>query len=124
MESALDGMNAVITRGLPVPLPIIPLAGGTGGLVFAILFGWISTKRSGTAFAMITLGLAELVGSSALILRSFFGGEEGVRDMTDALNASTGLAPGPAAIVAHSAVPDRNTSGSTINTSAAVSHLP
>jgi branched-chain amino acid transport system permease protein len=27
---------------------------------------------------MITLGLAELVGSSSLILRSFFGGEEGV----------------------------------------------
>jgi branched-chain amino acid transport system permease protein len=46
--------------------------------VFAILFGWVSTKRSGTAFAMISLGLAELVGSSSLILRSFFGGEEGV----------------------------------------------
>jgi branched-chain amino acid transport system permease protein len=38
----------------------------------------VSTKRSGTAFAMISLGLAELVGSSSLILRSFFGGEEGV----------------------------------------------
>ena len=75
---AVHGMNAVITRGWPVPLPVIPLAGGIGGLVFAILFGWVSTKRSGTAFAMISLGLAELVGSSALILRSFFGGEEGV----------------------------------------------
>jgi branched-chain amino acid transport system permease protein len=71
-------MNAVITGGLPVPLPVIPLVGGFGGLVFAIMFGWVSTRRSGTAFAMISLGLAELVGSSALILRSFFGGEEGV----------------------------------------------
>jgi branched-chain amino acid transport system permease protein len=71
-------MNAVITDGLPVPLPVIPLAGGLGGLAFAIVFGWVSTKRSGTAFAMISLGLAELVGSSSLILRSFFGGEEGV----------------------------------------------
>jgi branched-chain amino acid transport system permease protein len=43
-----------------------------------MLFGWVSTKRSGTAFAMISLGLAELIGSSSLILRSFFGGEEGV----------------------------------------------
>jgi len=75
---AVHCMNAAITSGLPVPLPIIPLVGGLGGLAFAILFGWVSTKRSGTAFAMISLGLAELVGSSALILRSFFGGEEGV----------------------------------------------
>jgi len=75
---AVHGMNAAMAGGLPVPLPAIPLAGGLGGLVFAILFGWVSTRRSGTAFAMISLGLAELVGSSALILRSFFGGEEGV----------------------------------------------
>jgi branched-chain amino acid transport system permease protein len=75
---AVHGMNAVVAGDLPVPLPVIPLLGGVGGLVFAILFGWVSTKRSGTAFAMISLGLGELVGSSALILRSFFGGEEGV----------------------------------------------
>ena len=71
-------MNAVIRADLPLPLPVIPLAGGFGGLGFAIVFGWVSTKRSGTAFAMISLGLGELVGSSVLILRSFFGGEEGV----------------------------------------------
>jgi branched-chain amino acid transport system permease protein len=75
---AVHFMNAVAADDLPVPLPVIPLAGGLGGLVFAVAFGWVSTRRSGTAFAMITLGLAELVGSSALILRSFFGGEEGV----------------------------------------------
>jgi branched-chain amino acid transport system permease protein len=75
---AVHAMNAVIAADFPVPLAAIPLVGGLGGLVFAILFGWVSTKRSGTAFAMISLGLAELVGSSALILRSFFGGEEGV----------------------------------------------
>jgi len=75
---AVHCMNAVITGGFPVPLPVIPLTGGLGGLAFAIAFGWVSTKRSGTAFAMISLGLAELVGSSVLILRSFFGGEEGV----------------------------------------------
>ena len=74
---AVHTMNAVIAADSPVPLAAIPLIGGLGGLVFAILFGWVSTKRSGTAFAMISLGLAELVGSSALILRSFFGGEEG-----------------------------------------------
>jgi branched-chain amino acid transport system permease protein len=68
---------AVATRA-PVPLPLVPLVGGFAGLFFACIFGWLSTKRSGTTFSMISLGLAELVGSSALILRTFFGGEEGV----------------------------------------------
>ncbi len=68
---------AVLTRA-PIPLPLIPLVGGVAGLFFACIFGWLSTKRSGTTFSMISLGLAELVGSSALILRTFFGGEEGI----------------------------------------------
>jgi branched-chain amino acid transport system permease protein len=75
---AVHAMRAIIGNGLPIPLPLIPLIGGIAGLFFAALFGWLSTKRSGTAFAMISLGLAELIGSSALILRGFFGGEEGV----------------------------------------------
>jgi branched-chain amino acid transport system permease protein len=75
---AVHAINAAIAAKLPIPLVVMPLVGGGAGLVFAMLFGWVSTKRSGTAFAMISLGLAELVGSSSLILRSFFGGEEGV----------------------------------------------
>lgn len=76
--AAVHAMNAVVRAGLPVPLPVVPLFGGLAGLGAAVVFGWVSTKRSGTAFAMISLGLAELVASSSLILRSFFGGEEGV----------------------------------------------
>ncbi len=71
-------INAITAARLPIPLPLMPLVGGLAGLLFGFIFGWVSTKRSGTAFAMISLGLAELVGSSALILRGFFGGEEGV----------------------------------------------
>jgi len=74
----VHAINAAIAAKLPVPLIVMPVVGGLAGLGFAVLFGWVSTKRSGTAFAMISLGLAELVGSSSLILRSFFGGEEGV----------------------------------------------
>jgi branched-chain amino acid transport system permease protein len=74
----VHAINAAIAAALPLPLIVMPLVGGLAGLAFAALFGWVSTKRSGTAFAMISLGLAELVGSSSLILRSFFGGEEGV----------------------------------------------
>lgn len=71
-------MNWIIAARAPIPLPLVPLAGGLAGLFFAALFGWVSTRRAGTTFSMISLGLAELVGSSALILRTFFGGEEGI----------------------------------------------
>lgn len=74
----VHAINNVTAMKLPIPLPLMPLVGGLAGLFFGFIFGWVSTKRSGTAFAMISLGLAELVGSSALILRGFFGGEEGV----------------------------------------------
>jgi branched-chain amino acid transport system permease protein len=62
----------------PLPLMVFPLFGGVTGLVFGIIFGAVATRRAGTAFAMITLGISELVSSSALILRKFFGGEEGI----------------------------------------------
>lgn len=75
---AVHAMNAAAAARLPIPLPLMPLVGGFGGLVAALAFGWVSTRRGGTVFAMISLGLGELVGSSSLILRSFFGGEEGV----------------------------------------------
>jgi branched-chain amino acid transport system permease protein len=88
-------INAVSSAHLPIPLPLMPLVGGLAGLVFAMIFGWVSTKRSGTAFAMISLGLAELVGSSSLILRSFFGGEEGVSTNRTQLPAFLGWNFGP-----------------------------
>jgi branched-chain amino acid transport system permease protein len=75
---AVHVMNAVASRDWPIPLPFIPLFGGIGGLAFAILVGWVMTKRAGTVFAMISLGIGELVASSSLILRSVFGGEAGI----------------------------------------------
>jgi branched-chain amino acid transport system permease protein len=75
---AVHVMNAVANYNWPIPLPFIPLFGGIGGLAFAILIGWVMTKRAGTVFAMITLGIGELVASSSLILRSVFGGESGI----------------------------------------------
>jgi branched-chain amino acid transport system permease protein len=75
---AIHALKFLGVPGMAVPLPLVPLVGAVMGLACALVFGWISTRRSGTAFAMISLGLGELVAASALILRSFFGGEEGV----------------------------------------------
>ena len=74
----IHAINIIGANKLPIPLPVVPLIGGLTGLLFAVLLGWVSTQRSGTAFAMISLGVAELIASSALILRSFFGGEAGI----------------------------------------------
>src|ERR1700743_3184177 len=92
---AVHMMNAVANHNWPIPLPFIPLMGGVGGLVFAIVFGWVMTKRAGTAFAMITLGIGELVASSSLILRSVFGGEAGITTDRTALLPLFGWTFGP-----------------------------
>jgi branched-chain amino acid transport system permease protein len=76
--ATIHGMNLIAGSKLPVPLPLVPLIGGITGLFFAAIFGWVPTRRSRTAFAMISLGVAELVASSSLILHSFFGGEAGI----------------------------------------------
>lgn len=75
---AIHAMNWIAAGKYPIPLPVIPLVGGLAGLFFGILFGSVSTRRAGTVFAMISLGLAELVAASSLILRTFFGGEGGI----------------------------------------------
>jgi branched-chain amino acid transport system permease protein len=92
---AVHVMNAVATHDWPLPLPLIPLAGGIGGLAFAILIGWLMTKRAGTVFAMISLGIGELVASSSLILRSVFGGEAGITTDRTALPHVFGWSFGP-----------------------------
>ncbi|AOJ02153.1 branched-chain amino acid ABC transporter permease [Burkholderia mayonis] len=61
-----------------LPLPLVPLAGGVAGAGFGALFGFIATRRAGTAFAMITLGLGELVAAAAWSVPDWFGGAGGV----------------------------------------------
>ncbi|KAF1065181.1 ATP-binding cassette domain-containing protein [Burkholderia gladioli] len=59
-------------------LPWLPLAGGLGGAGFGLLFGAIATRRAGTAFAMITLGLGELIAAAAWSVPDWFGGAGGL----------------------------------------------
>ncbi|HUO63620.1 MAG TPA: branched-chain amino acid ABC transporter permease [Terriglobales bacterium] len=68
----------LINAGMPIPMPLVPLFGAAGGLFFGLLIGSVTTKRAGTVFAMITLGLGELVVAASLMLTRFFGGEEGI----------------------------------------------
>ncbi len=60
------------------PVSLLPLVGGAAGTGFALLLGWVSTRRAGTTFAMISLGVGELVTACVLMIPAFFGGEAGV----------------------------------------------
>jgi branched-chain amino acid transport system permease protein len=82
---AIHAMNVVIHAKLGLPVAVIPLVGGVAGLGFGFLFGLVSTKRAGIVFSMISLGIGELVSSSSFILRTFFGGEEGITTNRSAL---------------------------------------
>jgi branched-chain amino acid transport system permease protein len=75
---AVHAMNLASAGSLPLPLPVIPLVGGLAGLGVAALLGYPSTKKAGTPFAMITLGVGELVFAMSLMFPEFFGGEGGV----------------------------------------------
>jgi branched-chain amino acid transport system permease protein len=69
---------AQVFNRIGVPLALLPLLGGLGGALCGVLFGFISTRRAGTAFAMITLGLGELVVAASWALPDWFGGQAGV----------------------------------------------
>jgi branched-chain amino acid transport system permease protein len=75
---AIHAINLAGSGALPVPLTLVPIIGGLAGLLFGILFGYVTTKRSGTTFSMISLGIVELVFACSLMFPGFFGGEGGV----------------------------------------------
>jgi branched-chain amino acid transport system permease protein len=75
---AAHAMMIISGDKLPIPLAAVPVVGAITGFVFGIVFGAASTRRAGTAFAMISLGIVELVAALALVMTGFFGGEQGV----------------------------------------------
>ncbi len=76
--AAIHALNAMADGGFLWPVTLLPLLGGLAGACFGVLFGWVATRRGGMVFAMITLGLGEMIAASALMLPGFFGGEGGI----------------------------------------------
>ena len=71
-------LNAIKAGSFWLPTELMPLVGGLGGLGFGVVFGYVATQQRATAFAMITMGIGELVAAAALMFMTFFGGEGGV----------------------------------------------
>lgn len=92
---AIHTLNMVSAGKLAVPVSLVPLVGGLAGLFFAALLGYVTTKKAGTTFAMITLGIGELVWSMSLMIPEFFGGEGGITGNRVVGQAVMGISFGP-----------------------------
>ncbi|WP_371329119.1 branched-chain amino acid ABC transporter permease [Collimonas sp. OK607] len=67
-----------LAGGSPAMLLLVPLVGGCAGMLCGVVFGFITTRKSGTALSMISLALVELAAAAALMFPGWFGGESGI----------------------------------------------
>lgn len=81
-HAAFFGGSAYITGYACTQLGVTPEVGVLMGMVFGgvlgAVFGWVAIRRAGIYFAMITLGLAQILYFLALQLK-FTGGEDGLQ---------------------------------------------
>ena len=68
---------------------------GLASVGVAIVLGWVTTKKAATPFAMITLGIGELVWAMSLMFPEFFGGEGGVSGNRVTGTTTFGISYGP-----------------------------
>jgi len=93
---AVHALNMIGKGTLAFPVMLLPLVGGSAGLVFGVLFGYVTTRKAGTTFAMISLGIGELVHACVLMFPRFFGGEGGISTNRVVGHPFLGLTFGPA----------------------------
>ena len=91
---AIHTLN-MVSGGLPLPVSLTPIVGGFAAMLVAVVLGWVTTKKAATPFAMITLGVGELVWAMSLMFPEFFGGEGGVSGNRIAGGKPFGITFGP-----------------------------
>ncbi len=74
----IHALRAMQASGSHFPVILLPLVGGATGFFFAVALGYVITRRAGTTFAMISLGIGEMVAASSLMFPALFGGEGGL----------------------------------------------
>jgi branched-chain amino acid transport system permease protein len=92
---ATHAVLRMVEAGWNFPLPLVPAIGGLGAFALGLLGGWLASSRGGMPFAMITLGLAELVYAAAALFPSIYGSEEGISMDRMDLGTSFGMDYGP-----------------------------
>lgn len=87
---AAHTMNDPRLATIGVPVEAVPLVGLIGGALIGAVLGFPTSRSSGTPFAMVTLGIGELVGASFLMFPAVFGGEGGISTDRSALPSLLG----------------------------------
>jgi branched-chain amino acid transport system permease protein len=93
---AIHALNLIGQGKLALPVTLLPLVGGVFAALFGALIGWVTTRKAGVAFAMISLGIGEMVHAMSLMFPAFFGGEGGVNGNRMVGQAVLGITYGPA----------------------------
>ena len=70
---------ALLARAFQLPFPVAALAGTAAAALLAVPIGFLSIRRRGIYFAMVTLAFAQLVYYVVNEWRSLTGGENGVQ---------------------------------------------
>ena len=88
--------TGLIASNYGVPFPVAVLGGAVAAMVLAVPIGYLSVKRTGIYFAMVTLAFAQMVYFIANQWRSVPGGENGLQGIpknlgpaTDTINADS-----------------------------------
>lgn len=89
-------LNFMGQGSLVFPVALLPLVGGLAGLAFGVFFGYVTTRRAGTTFALISLGIGEMVFACVLMFPAFFGGEAGISTNRVVGEPFLGITFGPA----------------------------
>ena len=92
----VHALNLISKGSFYFPVTLVPLIGGLAGMVFGVIFGYVTTKKSGTTFAMISLGIGEMVFACSLMFPGFFGGEAGISTNRVVGQPFLGITFGPA----------------------------
>lgn len=93
---AIHALNLIGQGGLALPVSLLPLVGGFAAALVGAAVGWVTTRKAGVAFAMISLGIGEMVHAMSLMFPAFFGGEGGVNANRMVGPAPLGITFGPA----------------------------
>ncbi len=92
---AIHVMGLIEAGLIDVPVFGLPLVGFAVGLLAGAVIGWPSCRCSGVPFAMISLGIGELVAAAGFMFVSLFGGEEGISGDRMVGPEAFGLSLGP-----------------------------
>ena len=92
----------IVARDLAMPYPIAALAGLLAAAVLAVPLGYLSLRRTGIYFAMVTLAFAQMLFYLANELRPITGGENGFQGVP---RTFPGLSLGPSMSFYYAALP-------------------